>query len=42
MYSIDDLKRYATFTVSMKLDANNVVDIYVDAVTKLPVIGKLS
>ena len=39
-YSIDGLKQYATFTISMKLDSTNVVDIYVDSVTQLPVIGK--
>ena len=40
-YSIDGLKQYATFTISMKLDSSNVVDIYVDSVTQLPVIGKI-
>ena len=40
-YSIDGLKQYASFTISMKLDSTNVVDIYVDSVTQLPVIGKI-
>ena len=41
-YSIEGLKKYASFTISTTLDATNVVDIYVDAVTKLPIIGKYS
>ena len=39
-YSIDGLKKYASYTISTTLDPANVVDIYVDAVTKLPLIGK--
>ena len=41
-YSIEGLKTYASYTISMTLDTTNVVDIYVDAVTKLPIIGKAS
>lgn len=40
-YGMDGMKNYASFTIMNKLDATNVVDIYVDAVKKLPVIEEV-
>jgi hypothetical protein len=39
--SMNGFKRLAAYMISLKIDDKNVVDTYVAAVSKLPVIGKL-
>jgi len=40
-FSLDGLKSLAIFELSSILTIDNVVDIYVDVISSLPVIGKL-
>ena len=40
-YSVQGLKQLATFLIMEKLPKDDVVLVYVEATTKLPVLGKL-
>lgn len=40
-FCLEDLKSMAFMSLCMSLNVDNVVDIYVEAATKLPMIGKM-